>query len=104
MSLESMDNLEARLAADIDRKTKPPGSLGLLEELALRLGVIQGTLRPQIRRPTIVVFAADHGLAHAGVSPYPQVVTRQMVLNFAQGGAAIKGFSYGDECQHNQIL
>ena len=89
MSLESMKSLEARLAADIDRKTKPPGSLGLLEELALRLGVIQGTLRPQIRRPTIVVFAADHGLAHTGVSPYPQVVTRQMVLNFAQGGAAI---------------
>ncbi len=76
MSEVALDNLETRLAADIDRKTKPPGSLGLLEEIALRLGVIQKALRPQICRPTIVVFAADHGLAQAGVSPYPQVVTR----------------------------
>jgi nicotinate-nucleotide--dimethylbenzimidazole phosphoribosyltransferase len=69
--------------------TKPPGSLGRLEEIANRMAAIQGTLSPSIDRPTIVLFAADHGVCAEGVNPYPQAVTAQMVANFLCGGAAI---------------
>ncbi len=69
--------------------TKPPGSLGRLETLAERVCAIQGTLAPSVLRAAVVVFAADHGIAAEGVSAYPQEVTRQMVANFASGGAAV---------------
>jgi len=75
--------------ADLDRKTKPPGSLGRLETLALQLALIQQSLRPQVRAAQVLVFAADHGVVVEGVSPYPQAVTAQMVGNFLAGGAAI---------------
>ncbi len=69
--------------------TKPPGSLGLLEEVACRMAAIQGSLRPVVRRKWVVVAAADHGVTAEGVSPYPAEVTAQMVANFLRGGAAI---------------
>lgn len=69
--------------------TKPPGSLGRLEPLAIRLAALQGTALPAIDNVQIVVFAADHGIAAEGVSAFPQAVTGEMVRNFARGGAAI---------------
>ena len=70
--------------------TKPPGSLGQIEELGNRLAAIAGTPEPGAPEPaTVVVFAADHGVHAEGVSPWPQDVTAQMVQNFCEGGAAI---------------
>ena len=87
-------NLQQQLEHVINNKTKPIGSLGLLEDIALQMGIIQQTITPKIVKPTIVVFAADHGIATTGlVNPYPQAVTAQMVLNFVNGGAAINVFT-----------
>lgn len=69
--------------------TKPPGALGGLEDVAIRLAALQGRAQPEIHRPWISVFAADHGVAASGVSAFPQAVTAQMVGNMAAGGAAI---------------
>ncbi len=72
-----------------DSLTKPKGALGRLEEVAIQLAGNQRTLSPVIEKPTIVVFAGDHGVAAEGVSAYPQSVTGEMVRNFSAGGAAI---------------
>ncbi len=85
--------LENSLKIAVDRKTKPLGALGQLEGLAVRIGLIQQSLKPQLSRPQMLVFAGDHGAAKAGVSAYPQDVTWQMVENFLAGGAAINVFS-----------
>jgi nicotinate-nucleotide--dimethylbenzimidazole phosphoribosyltransferase len=69
--------------------TKPPGSLGRLERLAIRLAGMQGAEKPSLEQVHISVFAADHGVAAEGVSAFPQEVTVAMIANFAHGGAAI---------------
>jgi nicotinate-nucleotide--dimethylbenzimidazole phosphoribosyltransferase len=69
--------------------TKPPGSLGQLEAIAIRLAALQGTPRPALDRVRITLFAGDHGVAAEGVSAFPQAVTAEMIKNFARGGAAI---------------
>jgi nicotinate-nucleotide--dimethylbenzimidazole phosphoribosyltransferase len=82
-----------RTQARLDRKTKPPGSLGRLEELAIRVAAARGIEEPEAPVKAIAVLAADHGVAAQGVSAYPQEVTAQMVANFARGGAAINALS-----------
>lgn len=84
---------DAAAAAEVQRrldgKTKPPGSLGRLEELCCTLAAIRGTADLEPPRKAMVVMAGDHGVAAEGVSAFPQEVTAQMVLNFARGGAGI---------------
>jgi nicotinate-nucleotide--dimethylbenzimidazole phosphoribosyltransferase len=103
MQFDSLDDIRAFCrdlpagdAAAADRAarrqqvlTKPPGSLGRLEELAVWLARWQGRAMPRLERVTIAVFAGNHGVAARGVSAYPPAVTAQMVANFARGGAAI---------------
>jgi nicotinate-nucleotide--dimethylbenzimidazole phosphoribosyltransferase len=83
------EEIRAAALAELDRKTKPRGSLGQLEELAAQIAAVHGSIAPDPLRPAIVVAAGDHGVAAEGVSAYPQEVTHQMLENFAAGGAAI---------------
>ncbi len=80
---------EAAVRARQDQLTKPPGSLGRLEDLAAWLARWQGRAMPRLDRVEVLVFAGNHGVVARGVSPYPAAVTAQMVANFAAGGAAI---------------
>ncbi len=77
-----------------DRMTKPRGSLGVLEEVSIRLAGLAGVCPPPVPEPACVaIFAADHGVHAQGVSPWPQEVTAQMVANFLAGGAVVNAFA-----------
>ena len=88
------------LQEKIDNLTKPKGSLGRLEELALQIGIIQQTLSPVLYMPQNIVFAADHGIVKEGVSFSPPEVTTQQIYNFLKGGAGVNMFAR----QHRFIL
>jgi nicotinate-nucleotide--dimethylbenzimidazole phosphoribosyltransferase len=90
---------ESAARARQQQLTKPPGSLGRLEELACWFAARSGNPIPQIDRAEIFVFAADHGVAARGVSAFPQSVTGQMVANFASGGAAINVLASLEDCR-----
>lgn len=90
LALSHTDTHVAQRAAHRwDTKTKPPGSLGQLEALVIKLATLQQSPDPHLSRTAMFVFCADHGVANEGVSAYPQAVTGQMVANFLAGGAAI---------------
>src|SRR5499427_2366074 len=77
-----------------DRMTKPRGSLGVLEDVSIRLAGLAGDCPPPLPEPACVaVFAADHGVHAQGVTPWPQEVTAQMVANFLAGGAVVNAFA-----------
>jgi len=97
ISLPSLE-LKAALQHKIDSKTKPVGALGELESIAFQLGTIQNSLTPDVSRPQMIVFAADHGVVDQGISLFPQEVTPQMVMNFLMGGAAVSVF-----CQQHGV-
>lgn len=86
-------DLADRVRRAIDAKTKPPGSLGVVEELALAMAEAQRTERPAADPARLFIFAGDHGIVEEGVSAWPQEVTAQMVLNFLAGGAAATVFA-----------
>lgn len=92
------DSLAHALDKAINNKTKPLGSLGMLESLARQIGLIQQSTEVAIRQPAILVFAADHGVVAEGISAYPQSVTWQMVENFLGNGAAINVFARQNNC------
>ena len=89
MSTAQFNELVKLTSEALDQKTKPPGSLGLLEQTAAQISAIQHTLTPTTDTAITIIFAADHGVVVEGVSAYPMEVTQQMLLNFTRGGAAI---------------
>src|SRR5882672_8108174 len=91
LNIPSVENptLSSQIAARWNNLTKPPGSLGQLEELVTRYALIRGEAVADLARKSMHIFCADHGVTAEGVSPYPSAVTAQMVRNFLRGGAAI---------------
>lgn len=88
--IEPLDNVAMEKATQrLNSLTKPPGSLGFLEDLAIQLAGINGNYKPAVDKKMVIVMAADHGVVAEGVSLAPQSVTPQMVYNFLNGGAAI---------------
>lgn len=97
MTQDTLTDFATALQTKIDTKTKPLGALGRIEEIAAQIATLQGRLDPRMQRCQLTIFAADHGIAAEGVSAFPPEVTRQMVLNFAGGGAAANVFARAND-------
>src|SRR5947199_1386362 len=95
LDIPAMEQASARQ----QQLTKPAGSLGRLEEVAIQMAGITRQSMPTIKRKAVIVMAADHGVTVEGVSAYPSAVTPQMVLNFLQGGAAINALARQAEAE-----
>jgi nicotinate-nucleotide--dimethylbenzimidazole phosphoribosyltransferase len=95
---QSLSGIRLLALQSMNQKTKPPGSLGILEKVAIRIAGLQQTIRPTLSRKRICVFAGSHGVCDENISAYPSQVTEQMVLNFLRGGAAINVLA-----RHGQI-
>nr|WP_321408773.1 nicotinate-nucleotide--dimethylbenzimidazole phosphoribosyltransferase [uncultured Carboxylicivirga sp.] len=94
IEIPSLHNeLREELQYKIDQKAKPIGSLGLMEEIALQVGLIQGSLTPELKHPVMLTVASDHHICEEGVSPCPVEITWQQCLNFINGGGGIGLFS-----------
>ncbi|MGB9615620.1 MAG: nicotinate-nucleotide--dimethylbenzimidazole phosphoribosyltransferase, partial [Fervidobacterium sp.] len=92
--VKSKEKLRTEILKRLNSLTKPIGSLGYLEEIALKMGLIQGKVIPDLPKDKrVYVFTSDHGVVDQGVSAYPKEVTKQMVYNFLNGGAAINVFA-----------
>ena len=81
--------LRSALQDKIDNLNKPKGSLGVLEEIAMQVGLIQNTLTPQLRHPAHILFGGDHGIEREGVSLSPREVTWQQMINYGRGGGGV---------------
>jgi len=92
--------LKDKIQYKLDQKAKPIGSLGMLEEIALRLGMMQGTLEPELNNPVMLTVAADHEVVKEGVTPCPAEITWQQCLNFMDGGGGIGLFSHQFGFEH----
>ncbi len=86
-------SLDAKIKYKIDHKTKPLGSLGQIERIAFQICKIQETLTPKLSKPTIILVGSDHKICEEGVSPNPQEITWQQMINFSNGGGGIGLFS-----------
>ncbi|WP_153730951.1 nicotinate-nucleotide--dimethylbenzimidazole phosphoribosyltransferase [Sporosarcina obsidiansis] len=93
----------AEAATYLDTLTKPIGSLGKLEKIVIQLAEMKGQRKPVMNKLGIIVFAADHGIVEEGISAFPQQVTRQMVDNMAQGGAAINVFGRQQQAEFSLV-
>ena len=80
----------------IDNLNKPKGSLGVLEDVAMQVALIQGTLTPELRHPCHILFGGDHGIEREGVSLSPREVTWQQMLNYGRGGGGVIVYSGQD--------
>ena len=99
-SIEEVDrSLDAEVQKKLDNLTKPPGSLGRLEETVKEFARMTGNTSPDIKKKRIFIMAGDHGIAEEGVSAFPAEVTPQMVLNFLSGGAAINVLAKHAGCE-----
>ena len=95
--------LRAKLQERVDSLAKPPGALGRMEELAVRIGLIQGRLHPEAQRAILMVFAGDHGLTEEGVSRYPATVTLSMVQTFLSARASANAFAKATDVEMRVI-
>ena len=101
----SSPELQQAIQHRLDNLTKPRGSLGQIEQLALRYGLARGIANLKLQRKSMYVFCADHGITAEGVSAYPSAVTVQMVRNFVRGGAAASpGATPGDDEPSGELI